>query len=112
MKVTKNGTTYIIHRDDGTEVALTSAEVVALRDFDNDDSLRTAVEYVLRDVVDDGEINVDAFEGGFGGYVDEICNCFEDFAEENGRIPDDDEIREKILDEARYYDGMLTEEED
>lgn len=113
MKITlnKENRTYSIERDDGTVVELTINEVNLLVVTFNKDSLRDAVVYVLDRMVEEGEINIDAYEDGADSFVDEICECFNDEVEMTGQLPDDEEIETKIGDEARWHDGMLPEEE-
>ena len=112
MKITNNGTGYVIHRDDGTTIQLTWNEVSLLHNHMNSDTLRSNVEEAMGALAEDGQINPDAFPGGFDEFVTEICGCFADDVECTGAIPDDDEIQDRILDEARWYDGVLTEEEE
>lgn len=110
MKIENNGTGYTITRDDGTVIVLTANEVSLLTNRSTLDSLRSAIGYVVDDMEGD-RIDTSAFDGGRDAFIDEIFECFSDDVECTGKIPDDDEIEERIRDEARWYDGVLIEEE-
>lgn len=110
MEIKKSGNNYIIERNDGTSVELTCNEVSLLVNNFNLDTLRDSVGYVIDGMIDDGEIDIDAYEDGKDAFIDEIYECFSDDVEQGCGIPDDDKIKEVIYDEARYYDGMIVDE--
>ena len=109
MKIYKRENKYVIERDENTVIELTANEASLLVSIFNKDSLREAIEYKLTDMIGD-TINIEAYEDGYDAFVTEIYECFEDNVEQEGKLPDDDEIEERILDEARYYDGMLIDD--
>ena len=112
MKIEKNDRNgYTITRDDGTVIQLTANEVSLIVDRNRIDSLVSAIAYVV-DQLDGDRIDTSVFEGGRDGFIDDISMSLCDDVECTGTIPDDDEIEEKILDEARWYDGMLIGEEE
>lgn len=110
MKIENNGTGYVLHRDDGTVIELTWNEVSLLHNHMNSDTLRSNIADTIETMTDLGEIDPEKFDGGLEGFIEEIFTCFEDEVECTGRIPDADEIEERIRDEARWYDGVLIEE--
>lgn len=111
MEIKKNGNNYTIERDDGSTVTLNLNEVNLLVNNFNLDTLRDSIEYVLDDMIEDGEINIDAYEDGKDSFIDEIYECFSDDVEQGCGNPDDDKIKEVIYDEARYYDGMIVDDD-
>lgn len=110
MEIKKNGHDYIIERNDGTSVKLTCNEVSLLVNNFNLDTLRDSIGYVLNDMIEDGEINIDAYEDGKDAFIEEVYDYLESDVEQGCGIPDDDKIKEVIYDEARYYDGMIVDE--
>lgn len=110
MKIENNGTGYAITRDDGTVIELTWNEVSLLVNHNLLDTLRSAIESVV-DSMEGDSIDTSAYDGGQDAFVDMIFDCFSDDVECEGRIPDDDAIEERILDEAEYYDGVRIEED-
>ena len=112
MKITKTDKTYTIERDDGTVVVLSLNEVNLLVNNFNLDTLRDSIEYVVDQMIEDGEIDIDAYEDGKDAFIDEIYECFSDDVEQGCGNPDDDKIKETIYDEAKYYDGMLVDDDD
>lgn len=110
MKIENAGTGYTITRDDGTVIELTWNEVSLLVNHNLLDTLRSAIESVV-DNMDGDTIDTSAYDGGQDGFIEMIYECFSDDVECEGRIPDDDAIEERILDEARWYDGILIEED-
>lgn len=112
MKIEKNERNgYTITRDDGTIIELTANEVSLLRTRSTKDDLRDNITYAIEDLRDDGKIDPEKFDDGTDGFIEEIFTCFEDDVEQTGRLPDEDEIKERILDEAKWYDGVLIEED-
>lgn len=113
MEIKKNERNgYTITRDDGTIIELTANEVSLLRTLSTKDDLRDNITYAIEDLKDEGKIDPDQFDGGMDGFVEEICKCFEDDVEQTGQLPDEDELKERILDEAEWYDGVLSDEDE
>lgn len=106
MKIEKNERNgYTITRDDGTIIELNANEVSLLVNRNLLDTLRSAIESVV-DSMEGDTIDTSAYDEGRDGFIDMIYDCFSDDVECEGRIPDDDTIEERILDEAEYYDGV------
>lgn len=111
MRIYKEENAYVIERDADTVIRLTANEASLLVNIFNKDSLREAVDYALDQLIDNGDINIDAYEDGREDFVSSICDYYSDDVEQTGSIPDEEEIEEHILDEAKWYDGMLNEED-
>lgn len=111
MKIENNGTGYAITRDDGTVIELTWNEVSLLVNRNLLDTLRSNVADAIDTLTDLGEIDPEKFDGGLEGFIEEITSCFSDDVECEGRVPDIEDIEDRIRDEARWYDGVLIGEE-
>lgn len=111
MKIENNGTGYAITRDDGTVIELTWNEVSLLHNMMDKGTLRSNIAEAVDALTEDLKIDPEKFEDGTDGFIEEIFKCFEDDVEETGQQPDEDEIKERILDEAKWYDGVLIEED-
>lgn len=111
MKIENAGTGYTITRDDGTVIELTWNEASLLHNMMDKDTLRSNIAEAVDALTEDMKIDPEKFDDGTDGFIEEIFTCFEDDVEQTGQQPDEDEIKERILDEAKWYDGVLIEED-
>lgn len=96
---------FMLTRDDGTAVCLTGNEVSFIVNQSAKHGLRDTIEYFLRDM-DGDSIDLDKYPDGFDSLVDEVFIDLEDEVD-YGNMPDDDDVQEKILDVASYYDMLI-----
>jgi len=94
MKITRSATgSYELTRDDGSAVVLTLKEIDALQDYLTTETLRSGVEYAVKDAEDNGDIS-------FSRYAD-----VGDYAsEDDARYDFIKRIVEGIVEDDRDYD--------
>lgn len=108
ITITDNGI-YQISRDNGDSFELTANEVSLLCNQMNKHDLRFRIEDSLREM-DGDTISLEKYPYTFEELIDEIYVDLEDEVDYGNSVSDDD-IEEKILDTADFYE-MLTDEED
>lgn len=110
MEIKKNGTNYIIERNDGTSVGLTCNEVSLLVNFFGKEGLRSQIGERLDFAVEEDGLDLDKYEGTRDEFIDEIFVDFEDEID-YGNSVDDSDIDDKIRDLADYYE-LCTNDDD
>ena len=105
MNIKREGTQYIITRDDGTTVNLTCNEVSLLINHVGKEGLRSQIEDRIASA--DGDwIDLSRYPFLREEFVEEIFVDLEDEID-YGNSVDDDTIDDKIADLSSYYDmGM------
>ena len=105
MKIGREGNYYKILKNDGSPVILTVTEAGILVNFVRRENLRELIEDVATS--NDGEVwNLDAAPDGRSAFLDEIFSEFEDEIDYGNSVSEDD-IYDKIVDLATFYDMML-----
>ena len=93
---------YVINRDDGSEVILTCNEVSLLINYCGKEGLRQQINYQLDDVIDNGDCDLEKYDGTREEFVQEVFECFEDEID-YGNSVDDSEISDKIYELVTEY---------
>ena len=93
---------YVINRDDGSEVVLTCNETSLLINYCGKEGLRQQINYQLDDVIDNGDCDLEKYDGTREEFVQEVFECFEDEID-YGNSVDDSEISDKIYDLVTEY---------
>lgn len=94
---------YVINRDDGSEISLTCNEASLLINYCGKEGLRQQINYQLDDVIDNGDCDLEKYDGTREEFVQEVFECFEDEID-YGNSVDDDEISDKIYDLVTEYE--------
>lgn len=103
MEIKRNGSTYIVERDDGTSVELSCYEVSLLINYVGKEGLRSQIGERLDVLAEDDGFDLDKYEGTREEFIEEIFVDFEDEID-YGNSVDDDDIDDKIRDLADYYE--------
>lgn len=106
MEFTRNNDGTFTLDTSTRSVTLTANEVSFIVNQFNKIGLRDSIESLLLEM-DGDEIELSMYPYSFYELVDEIFVDLEDEVD-YGNLPDDDDIKEKILDTASFYD-MLKE---
>ncbi len=93
---------YVINRDDGSEISLTCNEASLLINYCGKEGLRQQINYQLDDVIDNGDCDLEKYDGTREEFVQEVFDCFEDEID-YGNSVDDSEISDKIYDLVTKY---------
>lgn len=94
---------YVINRDDGSEVSLTCNEASLLINYCGKEGLRQQINDLLDDAIENGDCDLEKYDGTREEFVQEVFECFEDEID-YGNSVDDDEISDKIYDLATEYE--------
>ena len=93
---------YVINRDDGSEVILTCNEASLLINYCGKEGLRNQIGYQLDDVIDNGDCDLEKYDGTREEFIQEVFEYFEDEID-YGNSVDDSEISDKIYDLVTEY---------
>lgn len=93
---------YIINRDDGSKVVLTCNEASLLINYCGKEGLRQQINYQLDDVIDNGDCDLEKYNGTREEFIQEVFEYFEDEID-YGNSVDDSEISDKIYDLVTEY---------
>jgi len=93
---------YVINRDDGSKVVLTCNEASLLINYCGKEGLRQQINYQLDDVIDNGDCDLEKYDGTREEFVQEVFECFEDEID-YGNSVDDSDISDKIYDLVTEY---------
>lgn len=93
---------YVINRDDGSKVVLTCNEASLLINYCWKEGLRSQINYQLDDVIDNGDCDLEKYDGTREEFIQEVFEYFEDEID-YGNSVDDSEISDKIYDLVTEY---------
>ena len=101
MNVIRSATGYELTRDDGTVVVLTVQEVDTIQDFLNVETLRSEVEYAVKNAEDNEDITFSRFSD-VGDYS----------SEDDARADFIEHVVESIVEDDRDFDRNPCHSED
>lgn len=84
-------------------VFLSSAELSAINRFSVLDSLRTNINYVVNDMIDDESIDINDYPYSKEELIDEIYVDFEDKIDNDEPFPSDNDIYDSVIDLIDFY---------
>ena len=97
---------YEFDRDNGETIILSPTEINYIRTQLDLMSIRSDVEYVLRDMIDDEEVDISAYDGDENDLANEVMTVITDkrdlYEDYN---PDTNEIRDIVAEVMEYYEN-------
>lgn len=97
LEFSQKDAVYVLHRDDGSWIALTVNEVAFIGEQVRRSSINDRIKYALEDAVNDGYIDLSRGDISAEDFLEEVRSYLEE------RIDYQDSVSDEEIEDALYY---------